>query len=143
MARRDDCAALMTLIRELADFERASSEVAVSPGHFEQAGFGPEPVWWALVAEVNGLVVGFGLCYTRYSTWKGRLCYLEDLVVTERMRGKGIGHLLFVGIREEARKRGYPRLCWQVLDWNLPAIRFYQKFDARFDDGWTNGWVDI
>jgi len=143
LAQRNDCTTLMTLIRELATYERAPEEVTVNAIHFEEAGFGPEPVWWAVVAEQQEQIVGFALCYTRYSTWKGSLCYLEDLVVTDHMRGKGIGRLLFEAVILQAKNKGYPRVCWQVLDWNEPALNFYRKFGATFDASWVNGWLNI
>src|SRR4051812_12548136 len=94
-AVKDDCPRLLELIQELADFEKAPDEVTVTLAHFEESGFGEKPVWWAFVAEVDGKVEGFTMYYIRYSTWKGQRMYLEDLIITERMRGKGLGKLLF------------------------------------------------
>jgi GNAT superfamily N-acetyltransferase len=91
------------------------------------------------VAEADGNVEGFALWYIRYSTWKGQRLYLEDLLVTEKMRGKGIGKLLFDKLIEECKKKQYSGMMWQVLDWNEPAINFYKKYpDARFDGEWVN-----
>jgi GNAT superfamily N-acetyltransferase len=137
-AVKEDCPRLMELITELAVYEKAPHEVTVSLQHFEESGFGPNPVWWAFVAEADGVVHGFALYYIRYSTWKGQALYLEDLIVTEAMRGQRIGKLLFDRLIEEAREKGLKRMVWQVLDWNEPAINFYKKYDAGFDAGWLN-----
>jgi GNAT superfamily N-acetyltransferase len=139
-----DCPAMLELVRELALYEKAPQEVTVDPQHFEESGFGPNPVWWALVAEdESGLVVGFALYYIRYSTWKGQVMYLEDILVTEKMRGKGIGSMLVDRLIVEARERGFSRIVWQVLEWNEPAINFYKKYNARFDPEWVNVILDI
>lgn len=138
VARRDDCTRLLELINELAVYERAPQEVTVTLQHFEDAGFGTRPVWKAFVAEVDDVVVGFALYYIRYSTWKGSRLYLEDLIVTEDMRGKGIGKLLFNCLIQEAKQLGFNGMSWQVLDWNEPAINFYNKYEASLEAGWLN-----
>src|SRR5690349_5431567 len=94
-AERKDCKRLLELVQELAEFERAPHEVTVTLDHFEESGFNEKPVWWAFVAEENNIVIGFALYYIRYSTWKGQRLYLEDILVTEKARGKGAGKLLF------------------------------------------------
>src|SRR5664279_2626940 len=94
-AVKEDCPRLMELVYELAVYEKAPDQVTVTLNHFVESGFGNQPVWWAFVAELNGRVEGFALYYVRYSTWKGQAMYLEDLLVTEAMRGKGAGKLLF------------------------------------------------
>jgi GNAT superfamily N-acetyltransferase len=137
-ATKEDCPRLLELIRELADYERAPEEVTVTTEHFTDSGFGPHPVWWAFVATVDGHVEGFALYYIRYSTWKGQRLYLEDFVVTQEMRGKGLGKLLFERVLEEMKEKKFKGMVWQVLDWNEPAINFYQKYQARFDAGWIN-----
>ena len=143
-AIKEDCKRLLELIQELADYEKAPDEVVVSLSHFEKSGFDENPVWWAFVAEGEQKVVqGFALYYIRYSTWKGQCLYLEDLLVTEQMRGKGIGKLLFEAVMQETKNRGFKRMCWQVLDWNEPAINFYKKFDATLDPEWMNGIIDF
>ncbi|MEO8794227.1 MAG: GNAT family N-acetyltransferase [Daejeonella sp.] len=138
VARREDCSRLMELINELAVYEKAPEEVTVSLAEFEDAGFGEKPVWKAFVAEENGIVQGFGLYYIRYSTWKGCRLYLEDLIVTEQLRGKGIGKLIFDKLIEEAVEKGYNGMTWQVLDWNEPAINFYKKYNSYIEAGWLN-----
>ena len=103
-------------------------------------------MWWAFVAEtpspkergLGGEVLGFALYYIRYSTWKGQRMYLEDILVTEQARGKGIGKLLFDQLIEEAKERKLSGIVWQVLDWNEPAINFYKKYNSNFDAGWVN-----
>jgi GNAT superfamily N-acetyltransferase len=138
-AERKDCKRLMELIHQLAVFERAPQEMTVTLDHFEDSGFGPNPVWWAFVAEVDDRVEAFALFYIRYSTWKGQRMYLEDILVSEELRGKGIGKLLFDKLLEEAKEKKLNGLVWQVLDWNEPAINFYKKYEnMNIDGGWLN-----
>lgn len=133
-----DCPRMMELVHELAVYERAPEAVTVTLEHFIESGFGDKPVWWALVAEVDSTVVGFALYYIRYSTWKGQRMYLEDILVTEAWRGKGIGTLLMDKLILIAKEKGYSGMLWQVLDWNEPAINFYKKYKASFDPEWVN-----
>lgn len=226
-AKREDCPAMLELIRELAIFERAPDEVTVSPEHFEECGFGKKPIWWAFVAcapnpktesaggeatadesipsvqdpmlaqlisetapatsgeeqleiqnVADGLpvspvaqldepvestipepvmeafplmqeaqhceqVIGFALYYMRYSTWKGQRMYLEDLLVTERWRCKGVGTALMDALIGAAKADGLHGISWQVLEWNEDAIRFYQRYGARFDHEWVNVAIDV
>lgn len=137
-AVREDAPRLLELIQELADYERAPEEVTVTLEHFADSGFGPNPVWWAFVVTVDEKIEGFALYYVRYSTWKGQRLYLEDLIVTEKMRGMGLGKLLFDRIVQEVKDKKFAGMVWQVLDWNEPAINFYKKYDASFDAGWIN-----
>ena len=139
----EDCPSMLGLIQELAVYEKAPNEVTVTLSHFEQSGFGEKPVWWAFVAEVDNTIVGFALYYIRYSTWKGQCIYLEDFIVTENMRGKGIGKLLFDQIIQETKDKGFSRMVWQVLEWNEPAINFYKKYKANLDPEWINGILDV
>ena len=142
-ARREDCARLMELVQELAEYEKAPDEVTVDFDHFVESGFGPHPVWWAWVAEVDGKIEGFALYYIRYSTWKGQRLYLEDLIVTQAMRGRGLGKLLFEKLIEETREKNFSGMVWQVLDWNEPAINFYKKYGARLDGEWVNCSIEL
>lgn len=137
-AIKEDCPAMLELVKELALYEKAPEEVTISFEHFEASGFGEKPVWEAWVVEVDGNLVGFALCYIRFSTWKGQRLYLEDLIVTESMRGKGLGKLLMDKLIDVCKERQYSGLVWQVLDWNTPAIDFYKKYDTSFDDEWVN-----
>ena len=137
-AVKDDCPRLLELVRELAEYEKAPQEVTVTQAHFTESGFGLNPVWKAFVAEANGIVEGFALYYIRFSTWKGQRMYLEDLLVTERLRGQGAGKLLMDRLIAEARELGFNGIVWQVLEWNEPAINFYKKYNAAFDAEWVN-----
>lgn len=137
-AVKEDCPRLLELINELAVYEKAPEEVTVTIDEFIDAGFGQKPVWKAFVAEENGTIIGFALFYTRYSTWKGCRLYLEDFIVTEDYRGKGVGKILFEKVIEEAKNNNYNGMTWQVLDWNEPAINFYNKYEARLEDEWLN-----
>lgn len=138
-AVKEDCVRLLELINELAIFEKAPEEVTVTLEEFIDAGFGSHKVWDAIVAEENDFIAGFALYYTRYSTWKGCRLYLEDFLVTESYRGRGIGKLLFEAIMKAAKDKNFNGMNWQVLDWNEPAIRFYKKYGAELDPEWING----
>jgi GNAT superfamily N-acetyltransferase len=149
-AVKEDCPRLLELIRELALYEKAPEQVTVTQTHFEESGFGKNPVWWAFVATVPDTtsptgerIDGFALYYIRYSTWKGQAMYLEDILITESQRGNGIGFMLFQQLIEEAKAKGFNRIIWQVLEWNEPAINFYKKVKASFDPEWVNCTLDI
>lgn len=131
------------MVRELALYEKAPGQVTVSLEHFAESGFGDNPVWWAYVAESEGIVHGFALYYIRYSTWKGQRMYLEDIYVEPQMRGRGIGGMLFDALICEAKRKGFAGMVWQVLDWNEPAKNFYRKYGAAFDSGWDNCSMDF
>jgi ribosomal protein S18 acetylase RimI-like enzyme len=137
-AIQSDCPRLLELIHELAVYEKAPEEVTVSLAHFEASGFGANPVWWGFVAEVEGVVVGMALYYIRYSTWKGQRMYLEDILVTESLRGNKIGSKLMDQLMIEAKEKKFTGINWQVLEWNEPAIHFYKKYNANFDSEWVN-----
>lgn len=142
-AEEKDCKRILELVKELAVYEKAPNEVTVTLNHFIESGFGPNPIWWAFVAEVDGVIQGFALYYIRFSTWKGQRLYLEDFLVTEEMRGKGIGKLLFEKILQEAKEKNLNGVQWQVLEWNEPAINFYKKYNAIFDAEWVNCVVPV
>ncbi|MBO6516413.1 MAG: GNAT family N-acetyltransferase [Bacteroidia bacterium] len=138
-----DVAATLQLINELAIYEREPDAVVVTEEELREDGFGQNPLYGLLVAEVDQVVVGISLYYYRYSTWKGKCLYLEDLIVTETQRGKGIGQQLFEATLSIAREENCRKMNWQVLDWNEPAIGFYKKYNAHLDDEWINGSIDI
>lgn len=137
-AQKADCPRMLELIHELATFEKAPEEVSVTLSHFEESGFGENPVWWGFVAVENDIVVGIAIYYIRYSTWKGQTMYLEDLLVTESHRQRGIGQLLLDALKEEAKRKNFPFIRWEVLEWNAPAIAFYKKNKAALDPEWIN-----
>ena len=142
-ARPEDGQAMMQLVNELALYEKSPESVTVPFDHFMESGFGPKPVWWALVATApdehgKEQVIGFALYYIRYSTWKGQRLYLEDIIVTEAWRGKKAGRMLMDALVEVGKAKGFSGMMWQVLDWNEPAINFYRKYNAHFDGEWIN-----
>ena len=142
-ATQADCPRLLELVNELAIFEKAPHEVTVSLQEFENSGFSQHPVWWAFVAENDTEIIGFALYHIRYSTWKGCRMYLEDIIITEEYRSKGIGTLLFDRLIEEAKDRNLHGISWQVLDWNESAIDFYKKYNAKLDPEWVNGSIEL
>jgi GNAT superfamily N-acetyltransferase len=141
-ANASDCARMLELVRELAIFENAPGEVTVTLEHFIETGFGKNPVWEALVAVAvennTENIIGISLWYMRYSTWKGLRLYLEDLIVTEAFRGRGVGKKLFDATVDEARRMNVGGMMWQVLDWNQLAIDFYKKYGADISSEWLN-----
>jgi GNAT superfamily N-acetyltransferase len=138
-AGKQHASGIFRLINALALFERAPEEVTLPLAQFEEDGFGENPAWKALVAlDGSQNVIGFALWYLRYSTWKGRRLYLEDLYVEEEWRRAGVASALMEALQEEARKAKCNGLVWQVLDWNVGAKKFYEKLGAQFDAGWEN-----
>lgn len=142
-AVREDVLTMFELIKELALYENAPEQVTNTVEQMYVDGFGENPSFGTIVSEVDGEIVGMALYYYRYSTWKGKRLYLEDLVVSETMRGKGLGEKLLDATIEKARQTSCTGLMWQVLDWNEPAINFYKKFGARFDEEWVNVHIDF
>ena len=157
-AVKEDCEQMMQLIHELAVYEKEPAAVTVTFDHFVESGFGKNPIWRAFVASPNpseggeeanipngrNEIFGFALYYIRYSTWKGQRLYLEDFLVSEKMRGKGIGKLLFDRLIEECKEKRYSGMAWQVLDWNEPAINFYKKYEGvDISSGWLNCMINF
>lgn len=134
-----DIPQVLDLIKELAEYERALHEVTNTVDQMIADGFGANPTYGLFVAENNEEIVGIALHYIRYSTWKGSMLYLEDIVVRDEKRGKGIGAQLFEACLQLVKEKGYAGLVWQVLDWNEPAINFYKKYEAELDGEWING----
>lgn len=135
----NDLPAIFELIKELAEYEKALNQVENSLERMREDGFGARPIFEFFVAENNlGKIEGTAIFYYRYSTWKGKAIFLEDLVVKNAQRGKGIGKKLLDAIVQEAKDVDAKQVMWQVLDWNQPAIDFYKKLGADLDDEWIN-----
>lgn len=136
--KKEDLPRVLELIRELAEYERAPNEVTNTVALMEEDGFGSHPVYGFFVAESQRVIVGLSLYYWRYSTWKGKRLYLEDIIVTESQRGKGTGKLLFEQTMKKALQENCSGMMWQVLDWNEPAINFYKKYGTKIAADWLN-----
>ena len=135
-AKKSDVNDLLALIQELARFEKAPDAVSITAKELERDGFGSTPLFECFVAEVEDKIVGMALFYPRYSTWEGPTYHLEDLIVEESMKQKGIGTALYQAFISYAHAKGVQRIEWVVLDWNSPAIEFYQKSGARLLTDW-------
>jgi len=131
-----DMPQVLELIKELATFEKEPNAVVVTAEDLVKDGFGTNPLFTCFVAEVNGVIEGMALIYYRYSTWKGRTVHLEDLVVRQEMRGTGLGSALYKKVIDYSREQGVKRTEWVVLDWNTPAIEFYQRSGAKVLKDW-------
>ncbi len=145
--KKEDVPAALELVKELALFEKAPEQVITNVKQMIADGFGENPIYKMLVAEdltpspslkERGTVVAIAIYFIKYSTWKGKGLYLDDIVVKENLRGKGVGKKLFEAVVAEAKKLNCKQMHWQVLDWNEPAINFYKKYNAEFDSGWVN-----
>ncbi len=134
----EDLPRTLELVKELAAYERALGEVYNTVQAMKEEAFGKNPIFGFFVAEVDQEIVGVSLYYYRYSTWKGKRLYLEDIIVTERMRGQGIGKLLFEATLHYSLNQKCTGMMWQVLDWNEPAINFYKNYSAKMDGEWVN-----
>lgn len=135
-ASAEDMPAVLRLITELAIFEKEPDAVVVTVEDLQRDGFSQNPLFYTFVAENEGEVVGMALYYYRYSTWKGKTIHLEDLIVTERMRGSGLGFKLYSEIIRQGKRDNVRRIEWNVLDWNTPAIDFYEKSGAKILTDW-------
>lgn len=135
---KKDLPKVLELVKELATYEKAPHEVINTVALMEQDGFGLNPIYGLFVAENENDIVGISLYYWRYSTWKGKRLYLEDIIVTEKERGSGIGKLLFDRTMQKSLEENCSGMMWQVLEWNEPAINFYKKYGAKLDQEWTN-----
>ena len=137
-----DLPALLNLICGLAEYEREPESVTNTIAQMQRDGFGPNAIFTFVLAEVEGKHVGMAVWYWRYSTWRGRVLYLEDFYVEPEFRGLGIGKALFKHVVNIAKEQNSPRLCFQVLDWNQPAIDFYHRMKGEVGDDFLNAWVD-
>lgn len=135
-ANKMDMPQVLELIKELAVFENEPDAVEISVEVLETNGFGENPLFTCFVAEIDNVVVGAALIYYRFSTWKGRTLHLEDLIVKEEHRGKGIGEALYTKVMKFAYNQGLKRVAWDVLDWNTGAIRFYERSGANIMKEW-------
>lgn len=131
-----DAKQILDLIVELAVFEKEPDAVEVTVEDLEKDGFGANPVFKCFVAEYNNEIAGIALVYNRYSTWKGKIIHLEDLIVSDKYRGKGLGTLLLNQVVIYANSLGARRINWEVIDWNEPAIKFYEKKGAKVLRDW-------
>lgn len=136
LATKQDMPRVLELIQELATFEKEPDVVEVSLSDLENDGFGTNPKFTCFVLEIENSIEGIALVYTRYSTWKGEVLHLEDLIVSEKCRGKGLGTQLLDVVVKHGKALGVKRICWEVLDWNEPAIRFYKSKGANVMRDW-------
>ena len=141
--KKSDIPQVFDLIKELAEYEKALDKVSNTVEKLEEDGFGPNPVYELFVAEIENNIVGIALTYYRFSTWRGKVMYLEDLIVKENMRRKGIGKKLFDMVLDHAKVTSCVGLSLQVLDWNELGINFYKKYNMEFDDEWINCYLEF
>jgi len=137
--KKEDLKEVLCLIKELAKYENALSEVEITVQELERDGFGEKPYFRFLVAERNSTIVGLSFYWIRYSTWKGKFLFLEDFIVKKEYRRNDIGSKLFYETLKICEKMKCNGMCWQVLDWNKPAINFYKKYNAKISSEWLNG----
>ena len=135
-ATKNDMPSVLELIQELATFEKEPDAVVVTVDDLVRDGFSENPLFQCFVAEVDGEIIGMALYYYRYSTWKGKTIHLEDLIVKENKRGTGAGFALYKEIIKEGKAENVRRIEWNVLDWNTPAIDFYEKSGAKVLGDW-------
>lgn len=135
---KEDLPQVLGMIKELAVYEKAPNEVEVTIDEMTNWGFGSDKLFEFFVAEKDNKIIGIALYYYKYSTWKGKCLFLEDIIVTESERKNGFGKLLFNEVAKIAKQQKVRRMEWQVLDWNAPAIEFYKKYNSNFDGEWIN-----
>ena len=140
--KKEDMPSVLKLIKELAHFEKESNAVIVTVDDLEKDGFGEFPLFKTFVAEIANEIIGIALFYPRYSTWKGPTIHLEDLIVTENKRGFKIGSSLYKKVIEYGYNKGVERIEWAVLDWNEPAIDFYESTGAKVLRDWDTAQID-
>ncbi len=135
-ARPDDMEQVLALVQELAHFEKEPNAVEITKEDLVKDGFGETKLFHCFVAETDEGIAGIALVYPRYSTWKGPAIHLEDLIVSKNMRGSGLGTALLDQVVRYGHGLGVKRICWEVLDWNEPAIKFYEKKGANVLRDW-------
>lgn len=135
-AQSADMSEVLNLIRELAAFEKEDNAVEITVTDLVRDGFGGKKLFHCFIGEYDGRVVGAAIVYPRYSTWKGPVIHLEDLIVSEKMRGSGMGTALLDEVVKYGKQLGVKRINWEVLDWNEPAIKFYEKKGAKIMRDW-------
>ena len=136
---KKDLPFILELIKELADYENSLDQVSITLKDLEKDGFGSYKYYKFLVAEKNSRIIGVSFYWIRYSTWKGKLLFLEDFIVTKKHRQTGVGEALFNATIKVCKDENLNGMCWQVLDWNQPAIKFYKKYSAQISNEWLNG----
>ena len=135
-ANPSDMSSVLRLIKELAKFENEPDAVEVTVENLINNGFKENPAFKVYVAEIDDRIVGMALFYERYSTWKGKAIHMEDLIIEEKFREKGIGNALYTKVLKYAYKNNFKRVAWEVLDWNTPAINFYESTGAKILKEW-------
>jgi GNAT superfamily N-acetyltransferase len=141
-SKKEDMPQVLQLIKELAAFEKEPDAVEVTVENLKKDGFGARPAFHCFVAEVNSKIEGIALIYNRYSTWKGKIIHLEDLIVSQSMRGTGLGTALLDTVVKYGYDLGVKRINWEVIDWNEPAIAFYENKGAKVLRDWDVVWLD-
>ena len=136
---KTDLSAVLSLIKELADFENARDQVTITLEDLEKDGFGGNPWYWFLIAKKDDEIIGLSFYFIRYSTWKGKFLFLEDFVIKEEYKRQGIGSKLFEETINICKKKDLNGMIWQILDWNTSAIEFYKKYNADISKEWLNG----
>lgn len=135
----EDLPSVHALIRELAEYEQAPDAVSLTLEQFQKDFKADNPPFRVIVADLDGFIAGMALYFYTYSTWRGLCLYLEDMIVTKAHRRQGLGRALFENLLSIGSKANVARMAWQVLDWNTPAIRFYQRYNAWLEDEWLSG----
>lgn len=136
---KSDLPQILSLIKELAEYENALDQVSITLEQLENDGFSETPSFYLLIAEKNNEIIGMSFYWMRYSTWKGKFLFLEDFIIKKKYRRSGVGKALFNETIKICQKNKLNGMCWQVLDWNTPAINFYKKYKSTISGKWLNG----
>ncbi|MAQ70034.1 MAG: GNAT family N-acetyltransferase [Flavobacteriales bacterium] len=138
-AKKSDLPHVLNLIKELAEYENSLDQVSITLEQLENDGFSENPSYYCLIAEKNHEIIGMSFYWIRYSTWKGKFLFLEDFIIKKNYRKSGVGQTLFNETIKICQNNNLNGMCWQVLDWNIPAINFYKKNNAEISGKWLNG----